>query len=381
MQTTRTHYQRYRLIGSLLFQMGIAGSVIGQGQTNPASTWDFRGQLELSGSLSRYQQIWSRRGTARYLPSIEYQHQLSEARTLGADFSVILFADSIKKPAPENVDLYRLSFRYATPQSEWQFGLQKINFGPAQILRSLMWFDRLDIRDPLKATTGVWGLRWRYNYLNNANAWLWVLYGNDGTKGMETVPTAQGRPELGGRFQIPVRSGEVAMTIHQRALAKPFDKDETRVAFDGRWDFILGWWLEAVWHNNSPDLKYAVTGGVDYTFGIGNGLYTILEHKTNFFPTSNRFPEMNLTGLTHWHGYDLLKVSALMLTYPLTLFDNLVAVGYYSWATNEFFEYLGWQRTFDRVIINLSFFNYPGPTLATGKMAGSGAQLMLIYNH
>jgi len=244
-----------------------------------------------------------------------------------------------------------------------------------------MWFDRLDIRDPLKATTGVWGLRWRYNYLNNANAWLWVLYGNDDTKGLETVPTAQGRPEIGGRFQIPVRSGEVAMTIHQRALAKPFDRDETRVAFDGRWDIILGWWLEAVWQNNSPDLKYAVTWGADYTFGIGNGLYTMLEHKTNFFPASNRFVEMNLTGLTHWHGYDLLKVSALMLTYPLTLFDNLVAVGYYSWATDEFFEYLGWQRTYDKVIINLSFFSYPGLTLATGKMAGSGAQLMLIYNH
>ena len=132
MQTTWTHYQRYRLIGSLLFWMGISGSVIGQGQTNPAGTWDFRGQLELSGSLSHYQQTWSRQGTARYLPLIEYQRQLSEARTLGADFSVILFADSIKKPTAENIDLYRLSFRYATPQSEWQFGLQKINFGPAQ---------------------------------------------------------------------------------------------------------------------------------------------------------------------------------------------------------------------------------------------------------
>ena len=57
-------------------------------------------------------------------------------------------------------------------------GLQKINFGSATMLRPLMWFDQVDPRDPLQLTDGVWGVLGRYYFLNNANIWLWGLYGN-----------------------------------------------------------------------------------------------------------------------------------------------------------------------------------------------------------
>ena len=61
---------------------------------------------------------------------------------------------------------YRMWLRLSTSQLEIRAGLQKINFGSAALLRPLMWFDRIDPRDPLQLTDGVYGLalprrRWR----------------------------------------------------------------------------------------------------------------------------------------------------------------------------------------------------------------------------
>ena len=44
----------------------------------------------------------------------------------------------------------------------------------------------------------------RYYFQNNANAWLWMLMGNDETKGWETIPSDGKIPEFGGRMQLPV---------------------------------------------------------------------------------------------------------------------------------------------------------------------------------
>ncbi|MDR1585772.1 MAG: hypothetical protein LBS07_06360, partial [Prevotellaceae bacterium] len=99
---------------------------------------------------------------------------------------------------------------------EVRLGLQKINFGSAQLFRPLMWFDAIDPRDPLQMTDGVWGGLFRYYFQNNANFWLWTLYGNDEVKGWETAPSAQSLPEIGGRVQLPLKQGEVALSYHLR---------------------------------------------------------------------------------------------------------------------------------------------------------------------
>ncbi len=65
---------------------------------------------------------------------------------------------------------YRFWFRRSTANLEIRMGLQKITFGPARLFRSLMWFDKLDPRDPLKITEGVWAIRIRRDFPNNANA-------------------------------------------------------------------------------------------------------------------------------------------------------------------------------------------------------------------
>lgn len=351
-----------------------------------AMEYDLRGQLSTRLTGRYLNEKWSGSAGLQYIPQLALTQTLNRDRLVSAEMAVYGYVNSGDSISWDNFQPYRLNVRYATAQSEIQLGLQKINFGPAQLLRSLMWFDRLDPRDPLKITEGVYGLRLRYGYLNNANAWFWALYGNDETKGYETKPTVKGKPEFGGRFQLPVRHGEVALTYHQRYIRDSVNGLENRIAFDGRWDYILGWWCEAVYqkHSTSLDFTYAITTGADYTFGIGNGLYALIEHKINFYPAYNiRWDDYAYSGMSKWQDYNLFKVSAVMLSYPLTLFDNLMAVGYYSWADDAFYQYIGWQRAYDKLVINLNFFDYPDVALsgdsATG--AGKGLQLILIYNH
>lgn len=92
----------------------------------------------------------------------------------------------------------------------------KINFGSASIFRPLMWFDKIDYRDPLQLTDGVYALLGRYYFSNNANLWLWTLYGNDEPMGWEKTPAVWQIPEFGGRIQQPVPRGEAALSYHHR---------------------------------------------------------------------------------------------------------------------------------------------------------------------
>jgi len=253
----------------------------------------------------------------------------------------------------------------------------------------MMSFDRLDPRDPLKITEGVYGLRYRYNFLNNANIWLWGLYGNDEPKGYEITPTAAKTPEFGWRIQTPVPMGEMAVTFHGREvqMSPSHCHGETRIALDGRWDYLLGWWFEAVLQESPDEFEFnkSLTVGMDYTFGIGNGLYTLFEHKVNCYDLAENTLDNNSNELS---GFFLptdnnVQMSAVMLNYPLTFFDNLMLIGFYSWETKDFYQYVGWQRTYDSLVLNVSAFNYPESPLmgANSFGAGYGVQLMFIYNH
>ncbi|MFH1319618.1 MAG: hypothetical protein ABII90_03065, partial [Bacteroidota bacterium] len=157
----------------------------------------------------------------RFIPSLSVERTLNKSKKVDAEFSVNTFGnlyysnwdydDSDAKLKP-----YRLWLRYTSTRFELRAGLQKINFGSASMFRPLMWFDRIDPRDPLQLTDGVYGLLGRYYFQNNANIWLWALYGNEGTKGWEFVPSDRKEPEFGARIQLPVPKGEAAISYHHR---------------------------------------------------------------------------------------------------------------------------------------------------------------------
>jgi hypothetical protein len=323
-----------------------------------------------------------------YIPQLIIEQPLDVERLLDVEVSFKNFTSQGVMVEDDYLKLYRFYGRYTTPQTETRLGLQQINFGPAFMLRSLRWFDSLDPRDPLRLTDGVYALRFRYNALNNANLWLWGLYGNDDLKGFEIFPSVSNRPELGGRYQYPVPSGEIAASIHTRRTDYFGPSNEIRFAIDGRWDIEIGLWFEAVLQQqdiDNPPLFSLETGfnewtktitlGLDYTLPIGNGLYVLAEHMAYI-----------MSDETFGSDYDR-QFSAFSVNYPLTLFDNLSAIGFLSMDDKELFSYLSWQRTYDNLIVNLSLYRYPRLAssfagLSRGvSISGYGARLMLIWNH
>lgn len=320
----------------------------------------FKGQFIAAPSLSYQHQEYRFRGYGRYLPLFEYA-RYDDLFNLSFDMAGNFYTNFETDPEAE---LYRLKFGISNNQSELRLGLQKLNFGPAQILRSLQWFDTMNPTDPLKLTDGVYGALFRHYFLNNTNIWLWSLYGNSERKGIETIGTQKKSPEFGGRAQGMLLKGEMGVTAHYREI--PGDK-EYRVALDGRWDQFVGSWFESVLLKSNTSQTVLLTLGTDYTFEIGNGLYCMTEHMLSDMDT-DLFDQQS-------------QFSTLMITYPLTLFDNLSSITYYSWDTNEWSQYISWQRTYNRVMLNLNLFHFPEQPSRLQSMAGYGIELKFIYNH
>lgn len=346
-----------------------------------AQELEFKGQLSGWGTGTRLHDKWEKDFGLRYIPQLSYSYNLNEDDLLNAEVLVNSYYASGINSNSSDVKLYRAILRYTGPQSEVQAGLQKINFGPAQLLRALMWFDSVDPRDPLKLTEGVYGLRYKYSFIDNSILWLWGLYGNKSKKGFEAFPSRRDVPEFGGRIQLPVLNGEVAATVHTRKSdAGTFSFRENRYALDGRWDAGVGVWFESVLQNSLVSLpgfrwmKLLTLGG-DYTFPLGNGIYFLMEHM--YSASSDRVLSPGSEG----------QVSALMATYPVGVLDNLALQEYYSYSDKKLYQYYQVQRTHDNLIINLAFFHYPdsGGNLFLNKnafaAAGYGVQLMLIFNH
>ncbi len=348
------------------------------------SAWTlFNGGLDLPAHMG-----------GRYIPQLNYDLKFKETHKIDFEASAnlngnigfnpfdTLISDGQLKP-------YRLWGRYSSRQFEFRVGLQKINFGSASMLRPLMWFDQVDPRDPLKLTDGVWGVLGRYYFLNNANIWLWGLYGNNDPKGWEIAGTHKSHPEFGGRIQSPIPAGEAAISYHHRiadtreldGIVPAFAKvQENRIGLDVRLDLIVGAWLEGSWVNNNEDLglytnQQIFNAGVDYTFGIGNGLLIVYEQLLAAYD-EKAFQFQNRT-----------SYSLLTLSYPIGIFDNISGIVYYDWTNHNIYNFFNWQKQFKHIVLYLMAYwnpeDYRIPTQETiqNLYAGRGIQIMFVLNH
>ncbi|HSH19503.1 MAG TPA: hypothetical protein VLA03_03570, partial [Draconibacterium sp.] len=230
----------------------------------------------------------------------------------------------------------------------------------------------------------------RYYFLNNANIWLWGLYGNKNPKGWELAGTSKNTIELGGRIQLPVKIGEAALSFHHRKTdmsallpESSLVLDEVpdyRIGFDTKLDCIIGFWLEGTWVTKSADLGFykneeLLNTGIDYTFGIGNGLSATFEQLLMSYD-EKPFDFENTT------TFSLLNIS-----YSIGLFDNLSAIIYYNWTDNSIYNYINWHKQFNKISFYLmAYWNpdvYRIPTQSTieNLYGGKGIQLMLVFNH
>jgi len=332
----------------------------------------------------------------RYIPRFSLEQSISRSYSLNVELSLNAYGagyfrsiDNVETDG--NIKPYRMWFRFSSSQFEARLGLQKINFGTAALLRPLMWFDRIDPRDPLQITDGVYGLLFRYYFLNNANIWVWGLYGNNETKGLEINPTTDNSIEYGGRLQLPLYSGEIAFTYHHRQAEinkellpleqnSAFSFPENRIAIDGKWDAVIGLWFEATLeHQNSAMLPFpwrrALNIGLDYTFALGNGLYTAYEHF---------ILEMSEEAFS---SGEQISFSALLINYPLGLMDTIRGIVYYDWKNHELYRFVNWQRTYDRWSFYIMGFWNPEQFLIyqskemNNLFTGKGFQFMVVFNH
>jgi len=332
----------------------------------------------------------------RYIPDVFIEKTLNSYLLADAEISLNTYAtgnfhDRKNPDMEDKIKPYRLWGRFATNQFEARIGLQKINFGSAMLFRPLMWFDRIDPRDPIKLTDGVYGLLLRYYFQNNANIWLWGLYDNNDLKGWETSPTEDNGFESGGRLQVPIFTGEAGISYHHRradfsrlpalaALSNTNLVDENRFAIDCKLDIKIGLWIEGTIiqrDTNIPYLKYQRmwTIGADYTFDMGNGLNVL----TELF-NSEKSDEIFRAG-------DGIQFIGSSVNYPIGLFDQVSGMHYYDWSNQDNYVLLNWQRTYDNLMLHLiGFFNPETVRLnqtqtGSNAFAGNGFQIMVVFNH
>lgn len=331
----------------------------------------------------------------RYLPKLTYRQTWEKGYELDAEVSLNIWGsgllwrdDSIAWDG--DIEPYRVWIRFSTKRFEARLGLQKINFGSAAMLRPLMWFDQIDPRDPLQLTDGVYSLLFRYYFLNNANIWVWGLYGNEGPKGWEVFPTGKKNTEYGGRVQLPFLKGEVAASYHHRTVdvsslgidslsnINPFPED--RIGLDGKVDIGIGLWFESSFvHQNHEEIDYAyrrqINIGSDYTFGIGNGINIVAEYF--YYSLGEDFSSSNMDN--HFGG-----ISA---NYPITIIHNLSAIIFYDFTNNGLYRFANYSMTYDKWIFYIMAFWNPDVYQiyniqeGTNIFSGYGIQLMAVFNH
>lgn len=362
---------------------------------NRGSTQDtltFRGQFSAYTHVNPENDLpwWS---GGRYIPQLNYEYRLPGEKLIDFEASANIYGNAGLKPFDSSsfdgdIKPYRLWGRYSARQFEFRVGLQKINFGSASILRPLMWFDQIDPRDPLQLTDGVWGGLFRYYFLNNANIWLWGLYGNENLKGWETFHTKKHIPEFGGRFQVPIPAGEAGFSYHHRVADGSVLSDsintignmpENRFGFDAKLDVVVGCWLEMSWSDYSESIgmysnQEIVNLGIDYTFGLGNGLSVIYEQ---LFASLDENP---------FEFKNLKTFSLLNLSYPMGMFDNISAIIYYDWTNGKAYNFLNWQKQFNKFTFYLMGYANPSeyyiPTQGQENLfAGKGIMVMVVFNH
>jgi hypothetical protein len=354
--------------------------------------FEFDGQLSLFGNYSPQNDYDVFLG-GRYIPEVSYGIQLDSTKLLDFEASANIYGSVLTVPFDTaywdgHVRPYRAWARYGSEQFEFRLGLQKIDFGSAMLLRPIQWFNQLDPRDPLGLTNGVYGALGRYYFLNNANVWAWVLYGNEQQRGFDFLESNWKLPEAGARGQLPLRQGEIALSYHYRTAQSTeipclpaFDRiPEHRLGIDGKWDMEIGFWFEAAVVRASKDLGLLTNQslfnvGMDYSFGLGNGLNVVLEHLS--VGSDDRF--LGFANSAH--------ITGSVLSYPFGLFDSLSGFLLYNWTTKDVTASLNYQHQFKKITgYIIAYYN---PSITSGflqndlinQFSGPGFRLMVVYNH
>jgi len=344
---------------------------------SPAGSFVYHGELAALTTVERDtdEQLL---GTAvlRYLPQLENRWQFTGFPDLRAEIAGVVrgtVSQADELTADFELDLHRCWLRLDRSSWELRAGLQKLNFGPSRLLRVLRWFDTVNPGDPSGYTKGVTGLTLRVTPTPRSTLRGWMLINDNGTQLLET---RRGTVAGGGRLQLPVGRGELALTAHSRLLEE--SGRENRIALDGSWDLGAGIWFESLLqHNEDPGQapwSSLTCCGLDYTFNWGNGLHLLSE----LFIVQSGF---DLPG-----GSDNVSRShftAFMADYPLSIFDSLSLLTMLDNESSSFLM-LDWGHLTDYWSLHLQGFlsgNMNTALAISESTPDNGVRLLVIYNH
>ncbi|OGU58461.1 MAG: hypothetical protein A2X64_08625 [Ignavibacteria bacterium GWF2_33_9] len=353
---------------------------------------DFENQINLWANYNPKNELNFNSGL-RWIPELNPGISFKNGTLLDFDVSINATAQLSTVPtdsvyAEGQIKFYRRWMRYSGDQFEIRAGLQKINFGSASIIRPLMWFDQIDPRDPLQLTDGVRGILGRYYFLNNANIWLWVLYGNTEQRPFDIGKSTKNTPEAGGRLQYPIPTGEAAITYHfrnaeyEKTQLEGIDTlkiPEHRLGFDFKVDIGIGLWVEASQISKMQKIgmmtnQFMINLGMDYTFSIGNGLYVATEQLFGSYD-STAFQMKNTFGFT-----------AISANYPIGIADNINFISFIDWKNENAYNFINWEHFINPVKMYLiAYWNpekyyLPQQGESGAMFAGWGLQVLGVWN-
>jgi hypothetical protein len=309
--------------------------------------------------------------TIGYIPTLSLSKNNSELSFIDFEWAYRLdrsySGDTLVSNQEKN---HRLWIRYSSEKIEARLGLQKIVFGPSQILRTLSWFDSFDLTDPTGQTHGVDAFRLRWFPNNSISIWSWII---------------QGKNELsfGSRTEISNSLGEWGLTTHRdsethgRNLGQMpllISGTNYRFALDYRYDGFIGFWNESsIVYLDDSELGF-MTIGADFTLPVANGILVMTE--TIFMNNSATNTNETLT--------------AFMANLPLGMVHQIMLISQVDWETNHWNHFIRWGSTFDKFSLNFILSKSPKrtdyaipseylPNTVAGF--GTGLQFMFIYNH
>ena len=309
-----------------------------------------------------------------YIPTFSLFKDLSNNQLLDMEWAYRLdraySGDSLFN---NNESHHRYWVRYSSEKLEARLGLQKIVFGPSFVLRSLSWFDTIDLKDPAGQTDGIEAFRLRWFPSNTLSIWSWTILNDQDTL------------SFGGRAEVSINMGDLGFTYHQDPskslqtigqIGIPISGSHNRVAIDYRYDGFIGFWNESALISSDRSDIIMATVGADYTLPISNGILVMAEYMS----ISNKIDSYESSQ----------SYTALMTSMPLGMVHQLMFISQFDLEENRSYNYLRWSSTYDHYSLNFILsispkradYNIPKEDLPRSLAGfGTGLQFMFIYNH
>tara|TARA_S200000501_G_scaffold67635_3_gene59202 strand:- start:18695 stop:19774 length:1080 start_codon:yes stop_codon:yes gene_type:complete len=309
-----------------------------------------------------------------YIPTVSIIKELSNQTMFDIEWSYYLKRDYAGDSLYNNFEKqHRLWARYSSEKLEARFGLQKIIFGPTQILRPLSWFDTFDVKDPTGRTNGVNAFRLKLFPSNNVSIWSWLIKSE-----LNTL-------SLGGRTELSSTIGEFGFTLHLDPSSsnqfigqtQTFIKDShSRIAIDYRYDGFIGFWNESVLIRSEKSEILLSSIGADYTLPVANRVLVMTETMN----ISNKYQTQN----------NNQSYTAIMASFPIGIIHAATYISQFDWSEEKNYHYFRWSSTFDSYSLNMIFslnpkrntYNIAENSLPKSISGfGAGIQFIFIYNY